>query len=112
MDGERIDRSISAAPQSGRSSSSGDDSLLLTNSRIIRISGTGGGTEVVMASVDDVDSVEFIMINEGYGAFIWAGLSVILGIALFSILEKPDSSCNRATNGAWHGVIPHSQSPV
>ncbi len=88
MDGERIDRSISAAPQSGRSSSSGDDSLLLTNSRIIRISGTGGGTEVVMASVDDVDSVEFIMINEGYGAFIWAGLSVILSIALFSILEN------------------------
>ena len=88
MDGERIERSISAAPQSGRSSSSDDDSLLLTNSRIVRISGTGGGSEVVMASVDDVDSVEFVITNEGYGAFIWAGLSVILSIALFGILEN------------------------
>ena len=41
-----------------------------------------------MASVDDVDSVEFVVINEGYGAFVWAGLSVILSVALYQILEN------------------------
>ena len=88
MDGERIDRSISTLSQAGMSSSSREDSLLLTNNRIIHISGSGGGTEVVMASVDDVDSVEFVEMNEGYGAFLWAGLSVVLSVAMYGILEN------------------------
>ena len=88
MEGERVDRTISTASRDGNSSRGREESLLLTNSRIIYTSGAGDGTEVLMASVDDVDLVEFIVINEGYGAFVWAGLSVILSVALFGILEN------------------------
>ena len=88
FDGETIDRSISSTSQGGRSSGEREESLLLTNSRIIHIYGAGRGTETVMASVDDVDSVQFVDMTEGYGAFVWAGLSVILSIALYGILEN------------------------
>ena len=86
MDGESIDRSISKTSRDGGTFGKREESLLLTNNRIIHIS--GDGTEVLMASVDDVDSVEFVVINEGYGAFVWAGLSVILSVALYQILEN------------------------
>ena len=88
MEGERIDRTISTASGNGKSSNGREESLLLTNSRIIHISGAGDGAEVLMASVDDVDMVEFAVIKQGYGAFLWAGLSVILSVALFGILEN------------------------
>ena len=88
MEGERVDRTISTASREGNSSRGREESLLLTNSRIIYKSGAGDGTEVLMAAVDDIDLVEFVVIKEGYGAFVWAGLSVILSVALFGILEN------------------------
>ncbi len=88
MDGEKIERSISARSQRGRNSGRGTDSLLLTNYRVIHVAGTGSGTDVVMASVEDIDTVEFVEMTEGYGAFLWAGLSVVLSVALYGILEN------------------------
>lgn len=88
MDGERIEKSIIAGGRSGGSSRTRGESLVLTNSRIVLITGAGSGREVVMASVNDVDAVEFIEMTEGYGAFVWAVLSVILSFALYNILEN------------------------
>ena len=87
MDGEKIEKSISARSQRGRNSGSSTDSLLLTNYRVIHVA-RGGGTDVVMASVEDIDTVEFVEMTEGYGAFLWAGLSVVLSVALYGILEN------------------------
>ena len=86
MAGERIGRSISSTSMNGRTSNRHESSLVLTNTRIILVSGSGDGAKVVMASLDDVDAVEITSINEGYGAFIWAGLSVILSIVLYGII--------------------------
>lgn len=88
MDGEKVEKSINARSRRGRTSAKTQDSLLLTNFRVIHVSGTGAGTEVVMASVDDIDTVEFVEMTEGYGAFLWAGLSVALSVALYGILEN------------------------
>ena len=87
MDGEKIEKSISARSLRGRNPGSSTDSLLLTNYRIIHVAG-GGGYDVVMASVEDIDTVEFVEMTEGYGAFLWAGLSVVLSVALYGILEN------------------------
>ena len=88
MEGEKIEKSIGAKSQRGRSAGRGNASLLLTDHRIIHVTGAGSGSDVVMASVDDVDSVEYVEVTEGYGAFVWAALSVVLSIALFGILEN------------------------
>ena len=88
MNGETIERSITSKSQNRRSSGRSGDSLLLTNFRIIHISGTGIGSDVVMAAVDDVDAVEFVEVTEGYGAFLWAALSVVLSMALYGILDN------------------------
>ena len=88
MDGERIEKSISTGDRSDGSSRKRGGSLVLTSNRIILITGAGSGREVMMASVNDVDSVEFVEMTEGYGAFLWAALSVILSFALHNILEN------------------------
>lgn len=88
MDGEKIERSISAGPQRGRNSDRSTNSLLLTNYRIIHVADRSGGAELVMASVEDIDAVEFVEVTEGYGAFLWAGLSVVLSVALYGILDN------------------------
>ncbi len=88
MEGETIENFITSKAQNRRSSARGGDALLLTNRRIIHISGTGIGSDVVMAAIEDVDAVEFIEVTEGYAAFLWAALAVMLSMALYGILEN------------------------
>lgn len=88
LEGEEIERTITRNSRSARSSGRGGESLLLTSSRIVCVTGSGNGADLVMADVDDVDAVQFIEVTEGYGAFVWAALSVALSVALYSILEN------------------------
>ena len=88
MDGERIEREMRSSTQRSRSGARRDETLLLTNSRIIYVAGEGGRVETFIASVDDVDSVHVGAVNQGYGAFLWAALAVALSGALYGLLEQ------------------------
>ena len=87
MDGERVERAMRATQRS-RKAARREETLLLTDSRIIHVAVEGRSVETFIASVDDVESVRVGAVSEGYGAFIWAGLAVALSGALYGLLEQ------------------------
>ena len=88
MDGERIERAMRVSVQRSRTGTQErEETMLLTNSRIIHVTGDAGRAETVIASVDDVDSVFVGAFDQGYSAFVWAALSVALSGSLYGLLE-------------------------
>ncbi len=86
LDGERVDCLIDNAVD-GNWSSGSRRALLLTNSRVILISGPAKSQQIAMASIEDVDSVEISAVGEGFSAFLWAGLAVILSVILYVTID-------------------------
>ena len=84
FEGERVDYLIDTAGE--RSSESGD-ALLLTNHRVIRISRSARSRQIVMASIEDIGSVEISAIGQGFSAYLWAGLAVILSVILYTMID-------------------------
>ena len=87
MEGERVERAMRAT-QRFRSATRREETLLLTNSRIIHVAGEGRRVETFIASVDDVESVHVGAVSQGYSAFLWAGLAVLLSVALYNVVEN------------------------
>ena len=88
LDGERISAKLDANDQGGRRSSSDPGSLLLTTSRVIHITGEEGRRQTTMISVQDVESVSVRLIfPEGIGPYVWAALSAVMGLILYSYIE-------------------------
>ena len=88
MDGERVAFAINMADSAGQPSSKRPEALLLTDSRIIHLSGNEKQRRAVMAAVNDVESVEITAYSEGYSAYLWAALAVVLSIVLFSTIDN------------------------
>ena len=88
LDGERVSAKLNANDQSGRRSSSEPGTLLLTTNRVIHITGEEGRRQTTMISIGDVESVSVRLIfPEGIGPYVWAALSVVLGLILYSYIE-------------------------
>ena len=88
MDRERVAFAINTADSAGKPSSKRPEALLLTDSRIIHLSGNEKQRTAVIASVHDVEAVEITSNREGYSAYIWAALAVVLSIVLFGTIEN------------------------
>ncbi len=88
LDGERITAGMRVSEEDGRTSSREPGALLLTNSRIIHLSGKDGKRQTTMVSVHDVESVAVRLIfREGIGPYVWAVLSALMGLILYSYIE-------------------------
>jgi hypothetical protein len=88
MDGERVAFAINMADSAGRPSSRRPEALLLTDSRIIHLSGGEKQRRAVMAAVKDVEAVEITASRQGYSAYLWAALAVVLSIVMFGTIEN------------------------
>ena len=103
MEGERIDSSLTLAI--GRSED--DESpevLLLTGSRVIHLVGRGSKRTAVFASVDDISTVEISSERTGFGVYVWAGLSFIVALLLWRVIDNPIGSVASAIIVAVMGV--------
>ncbi len=88
LEGERITAAMSVGERARRRSSREPMALLLTNNRIIHLSGEKRRRQTMMISVQDVESVSVRLIfREGVGAYLWAGLSVLLSFILYTYIE-------------------------
>ncbi len=88
LDGERVSARLNANDQNGRRSFSETGALLLTTNRVIHVTGEEGKRQTTMISVQDVESVSVKLIfPEGIGPYVWAALSVVMSLILFSYIE-------------------------
>lgn len=88
MDGERVAFGIHTLDSAGRPTSKRPEALLLTDSRIIHLSGNEKQRRAVIAAVNDVEAVEIMANRQGYSAYLWAALAVGLSLVLFGTIEN------------------------
>ena len=88
LDGERVTAKMRADRQGGRQLTRESGSLLLTDDRIIHISGEGNRRQATMISVQDIDSVSVrLTFSEGLGPYLWGALSLAMAAILYSYIE-------------------------
>ena len=90
MEGERIDSSITLAI--GGEGDESPEVLLLTDSRVIHLNGTGKRRTAVFASVDDISTVEIFTERAGMGVYVWSGLSFMVALLLWRVIDNPIGS--------------------
>ncbi|MCH8063609.1 MAG: hypothetical protein IH861_14030 [Chloroflexi bacterium] len=102
MEGERIDSSITLAL--GGEKDESPEVLLLTDSRVIHLNGTGKRRTAVFASVDDISTVEIFSERAGLGVYVWSGLSFIVALLLWRVIDNPIGSVASGIIVALMGV--------
>ena len=90
----------------GEDSNDGDgEVVVLTDRRVIQITGSESRRRTSFAAIEDISAVE---INRqptgGYGSFVWAGLAFIVSAALWRIIENQTISIGAAIIVAIMGV--------
>ena len=103
MEGERIDSSITLAI-GGAQDDESPEVLLLTDSRVIHLNGTGKRRTAVFASVDDISTVEISSERGGMGVYVWSALAFIVALLLWRVIDNPIGSVASAIIVALMGV--------
>ncbi len=85
-------------------SSEDKDILLLTDKRIIQVSGSDAKRRASFAAIDDILAVELTRQTEGYGAFVWAALAFFVSVMLLRVIESQTISLVAAVLVALMGV--------
>ncbi len=86
LDGESVERAIRLDDASEEDASG--TVLLLTDKRVIYLSGEGKRRRAMYASVRDVQAVEIGYHARGSGAYVWAGLAFLAAFFLFFVIEN------------------------
>ncbi len=102
IEGEHVDSYLTLADSSGDNES--PEVLLLTDSRVIHLNGTGKRRTAVFASVDDISTVEISSERAGLGVYVWSGLSFIVALLLWRVINNPIGSVASAIIVALMGV--------
>ena len=104
MDGETIDSAISLTAGLNGDYARDPDVILLTDKRIIRLTAEGRRHNAVFVALQNIDAVEITTQREGYGAFLWGGLSFFVAIMLWKVWDHPLGSGLAAAAVALMGV--------
>lgn len=91
--------------EGGSSNSGSKSAVLLTDRRIIHISGAGSNQRTSYAAIEDVSAVEITRQSvEGYSAFIWALLAFFVSAMLWRVIENQTLSIAAAAVVALMGI--------
>ena len=104
MDGERIESVLSLRNGLSKGYQGGSEAILLTDKRVIHLNANGQRRDSLFLSIQDVDVVEITNPREGFGVFLWSGLSLIVAIALWFVWDHPFGSPVAAVAVALMGV--------
>ncbi len=86
LDGEVVEQVIRLEDASDDDASG--TLLMLTDKRVVYLSGQGKRRRAMYASVRDVQAVEIGYHARGSGAYVWAGLAFLAAFFLFFIIEN------------------------
>ena len=85
LDGERVE---SALPLDDGGEAPAP-ALLLTDKRVIYVSGEGKRRRAMFASIQDVQAVEIGFHARSSAAYVWAALALVAAFFLFFVIENP-----------------------
>ncbi len=78
-----------------------DNVLVLTNTRLALVKGSGRQRRSAFTSVRDIETVEVAEVRPGIGGYLWAGLAVVIAALLwFTIDNTVGSAVSAAAVGA------------
>ena len=104
MAGEEVQESL-GADEGLEPKNANRSSVLLTDRRIIHISGSGSNLKASYAAIDDVSVAEITRQSvEGYSAFIWAVLAFFVAAMLWRVIDNQTLSIVAAAIVALMGV--------
>ena len=104
MAGEEVQESL-GADEGLESSNANRSSVLLTDRRIVLISGSGSNLKASYAAIDDVGVAEITRQTvQGYSAFIWAVLAFFVAAMLWRVIENDTLSIVAAAIVALMGI--------
>ena len=83
MDGERMDSVLG----DGQRDTGDDGAVLLTDRRVIRVSGNRKQRQTSFASIHDVAGVELSFEQEGHGSLVWAAIGFAVAILLYFAID-------------------------
>ena len=86
LDGELVE---SALPLDGADGDAHAPALLLTDKRVIYVSGAGKRRRAMFASLEDVQAVEIGYHARSSAAYVWAALALVAAFFLFFVIENP-----------------------
>lgn len=86
IEGERIDSILNLNEDGSGDSDGHPEVMLLTDRRVIHLHGNGNRRKALFASIQDMDAVEIAREQQGQGAFIWAGLALMVAILLYIVI--------------------------
>ena len=97
VQGERLESVLGLGPGAGDP----DNVLVLTNTRLALVKGSGRQRRSTVTSVRDIETVEVAEVRPGVGGYLWAGLAVIIAALLwFTIDNTVGSAVSAAAVGA------------
>ncbi len=83
----------------------GGEVVVLTDNRVIQMSGSESSRRTSFAAIEDISAVEITSQPAGgYGSFVWAGLAFVVSAALWGIIENQTISIGAAVIVALMGV--------
>ncbi len=104
MPDEQVHESL-GINKDGESKESNRNIVLLTDRRVIHISGAKSSQKTSFAAIEDISIVELTrQPPRGYGAYIWAGLAFLVSVMLWRIIENQTFSIAAAVIVALMGV--------
>ena len=81
------------------------DSVLLTDRRVIHVSGKRANRRTAHASIEDISAVAISrQAVRGYGAFVWAALAFFVSVVLWRVIESEMLALGAAVIVALMGV--------
>ncbi len=104
MEGEEVQESLGTG-QDEKAGRAGQSVLLLTDRRVIHVSGSGANRKTSYAAIEDINAVEITRQSvEGYSAYIWAVLAFFVAAMLWRVIENQTLSLVAAGIVALMGV--------
>jgi hypothetical protein len=89
----------------GEDAQDGGEVVVLTDNRVIQMSGSESSRRTSFAAIEDISAVEITSQPAGgYGSFVWAGLAFVVSAALWRIIENQTISIGAAVIVALMGV--------